>query len=279
MSDHSFEDWRQMTPEELSKAYDNGGAVANSAAIVAGWAEDSARLRAARPQHIDIPYGPRPEEKWDFFPATDPKAPCLVFIHGGYWQRNTRRGFSCIAEGALALGWSAALPGYTLAPEVTLADIAAEMRLALDFLAARGKSHGLGGPVVLSGWSAGGHLTALMAGHPATQAALAISGIFDLEPIRGTALNDKLRLSDHEIETLSPKRLPLTDKPVAVAYGALELPELRRQSKDFQALRAASRGKPGQLLPVAGANHFSILDGLRTPDGALMRAAVQLLAL
>ena len=31
------------------------------------------------------------------FPATDPKAPCLVFIHGGYWQRNSKEQFAKVA--------------------------------------------------------------------------------------------------------------------------------------------------------------------------------------
>jgi acetyl esterase/lipase len=52
---------------------------------------------------------------WDLYPAADPKAPCFVHIHGGYWQRGSKQIFACLAEGALANGWSAALPGYTLA--------------------------------------------------------------------------------------------------------------------------------------------------------------------
>jgi hypothetical protein len=35
-------------------------------------------------------------------------------------------------------------------------------------------------------------------------AGLAISGIFELGPLRDTVLNDRLRLTDAEIETLSP---------------------------------------------------------------------------
>jgi arylformamidase len=49
--------------------------------------------------------------KWDLYPAADPKAPCFVHIHGGYWQRGSKQIFACLAEGALANGWSAALPG------------------------------------------------------------------------------------------------------------------------------------------------------------------------
>ena len=55
----------------------------------------------------------------DLYPASDPKAPCFVHIHGGYWQRGSKEIFACLSEGPLARGWSAALCGCTLAPEVT----------------------------------------------------------------------------------------------------------------------------------------------------------------
>jgi acetyl esterase/lipase len=96
-------------------------------------------------------------EAWDLFPGRDPSAPVLAFIHGGYWQWNRRQDFACVAEGALAMGWGVALCGYTLAPEATLTRIVWQVHAALDWLSAHGAGHGMGGPVVLSGWSAGGH--------------------------------------------------------------------------------------------------------------------------
>jgi hypothetical protein len=63
---------------------------------------------------------------------------------------------------------------------------------------------------------------------------------------------------------------------MAVAFGSAELPELRRQSRDFHTARTEAHC-PGPLLPVARADHFRILDELKTPDGLLMRAAADLL--
>ena len=123
----------------------------------------------------------------------------LVHIHGGYWQRNSREVFACLAEGVAQHGWSAALPGYTLAPEASLAGIVAELRLALDWLQNHGATYSIGGPIILSGWSAGGHLAALLLEHPVIAAGLAISGVYELGPIRDTYLNEKLRLTDEEI--------------------------------------------------------------------------------
>ena len=115
-----------------------------------------------------------------------------------------REDFAAVGEGLASHGWSIALPGYSLAPEATVTQIVAEIHSALDWLAANGKAHGIAGPIILSGWSAGGHLTAMVLRHPAVKAGLAISGIYELGPIRDTYLNEKLKLTDEEIATLSP---------------------------------------------------------------------------
>jgi acetyl esterase/lipase len=258
-----------MSRADRDAAYNNSAAVPGSAAWGDARNAASAAVRAAGDAaKLDLPYGAGERECWDLFPAADPAAPCLVFIHGGYWQRNGREGFSVIADGVRAHGWAAALPSHTLAPEATLTEIVAEIGRALDWLAAHGPAHGIGGRLILSGWSAGGHLTALWLGHPAVAAGLAISGVFELGPLRDTYLNEKLRLRDEEIAALSPLRLPAVDKPLAIAYGTAELPALVANSRDFHAHRAASHA-PGPLLPVAGADHFSVLDALRDPYGML----------
>jgi acetyl esterase/lipase len=173
-------------------------------------------------------------------------------------------------EGPRALGWSCALPGYTLAPDASLTDIVTEIHAALDWLAASGPAHGIAGPVVLSGWSAGGHLTAMALGHPLVRAGLAISGLFELGPIRDTYLNEKLRLTDAEIAALSPLRLPVVPKPLALAYGTAELPPLVADSRALSARRADAHA-PGPLIGVPGANHFTVVLELQSPQGVLAR--------
>jgi acetyl esterase/lipase len=264
--------WGLLTQAERDAAYDNLQAVANSAALVQARDDASARYRAAHAGLLDIAYGPRPRNCFDLFPAETLAAPCLVFIHGGYWQRNSREGFACVAEGLRAHGWSVAVPGYTLAPEATLTEIVHEIHACLDWLAAHGPTHGIGGPIVVSGWSAGGHLTAMALSHPRVTAGLAISGVFELGPLRDTYLNAKLALTDDEIALLSPLRLPPVAKPLVIAYGTSELPALVEDSRALHAARAAAHA-PGVLLPVAGADHFSILDALRDAGGELVQHA------
>ncbi len=157
-----------------------------------------------------------------------------------------------------------------------MARIAWQVQAAFDWLSAHGAAHGIAGPIVASGWSAGGHLTALALEHQAVSAGLAISGLFELAPIRDTVLNAALKLTEEELAALSPMRRPVVMKPLAVAYGSAELPELVRHSRDFHALRAAAHA-PGPLIPVPGADHFRVLEALRVPGGSLLRAAAALL--
>ena len=262
--------WGTLSRAERDAAYDNIAAVKDSMTLNTARAEASAAFRAAHAGHLDVRYGPRERNTWDLFPANDPNAPCLVFIHGGYWQRNSKDQFASLIAGPYGVGWSAALPGHTLAPDASLTEIVAEINAALDWLAANRKAHGINGPVVLSGWSAGGHLTALCLGHPLVQAGLAISGIFELGPLRDTVLNDKLRLTDDEIGTLSPLRLPMTNKPLAITYGTAELPPLVADSRALHARRSAAH-LPGALIPVPEGNHFTIVKQLQDERGVLTR--------
>lgn len=268
-------DWGAMSRAARDAAYNNAAAVANSAALSQERREASSAYRAAHAKALDLPYGAGGRNKWDLYPGADAAMPCLVFIHGGYWQMNDRESFACIAEGLAAHGWSVALPGYTLAPDASLATIASEIRAALDWLIAKGPGYGIAGPVVLSGWSAGGHLAALLLDHPAVAAGLAISGIYELGPLRDTYLNENLQLSDDEIETLSPLRLPAVLKPLVIAYGSREVPALVNDSRLLHARRAAAHA-PGALVPIAGADHFTMLHELRSPSGVLVRQALAL---
>ena len=259
--------YRGMDRAALDAAYNNSAAVADSAKIVADWEARSARLRAAHPEGMDLRYGPDERNRVDYFSARR-DGPVLVFLHGGYWQNRAKEVFSFVAEGPLAWGINVALVGYTLAPQKRLDGIVAEIRAALDWLQQSLAMLG-GKKIYLSGWSAGGHLTAIAMDHPAVTGGLAISGIYDLEPMRLSYINDKLRLDEAEARRNSPGPTP---KPLVVVYGADELPELRRQSEDYAKLLR------GKAVALPRRNHFTILEELASPHGmltALVRKMVQ----
>jgi arylformamidase len=267
--------WGAMSKAERDAAYNNSAAVADSPQIVTRWEAASGEWRKAHSGHLALPYGPKDRNRWDLFPASDASKPCLIHIHGGYWQLRSKDTFSCLAEGVAAHGWSAAFPGYTLAPEASLTEIVAELRSAMDWFEQHRREHGINGPLILSGWSAGGHLVAMVLDHPSVTAGLAISGIYEIGPIRDTYLNEKLRLRDTEIANLSPLRLAPVNKPMTITYGTRELAALVESSREYHAKRAAANIS-GPLIPVPGANHFTILETLRHPDGDLTKAALRL---
>ena len=271
--------YRGMDQAALDAAYNNTAAVADSARWVADWERRSAAVASAHPHHLDLRYGPRERNRLDFFPAARDGAPVLVFIHGGYWQMRSKEIFRFLASGPLAHGIAFANVGYTLAPDATLREIVKEVLSAITWIAENAGVYGADARrLYVSGWSAGGHLTALSLAHPAVRGGLAISGIFDLEPIRLSYLNDKLRLDAGEASRLSPLlHLPSTSSPLTLACGGAELPELQRQSEEFAAARARA-GLSGRLVRLAGHNHFTILEELARPDGALTTLVRELTA-
>ncbi|QWG20009.1 alpha/beta hydrolase [Bradyrhizobium sediminis] len=269
-------DWRKMSQEERDLGLNNGVAVAGSAEMVAGWEQRSAEIRKRHPTHLDLRYGPRDRNRIDFLKAAE-KVPTLLFIHGGYWQNRAKEVFALFAEGPMAHGINVALIGYTLAPDATLDQIVGEIHQGIDYLA--GQLPALGADargIVVSGWSAGGHLTAMALSNPNVRAGMAISGVYDLEPIRHSYLNVKLGLD----EAMSRRNSPMMQaggapKPLSLVVGDAELPLLRRQTSDFAGHRA-KYGLPVTYEEIPGANHFTIMNEMLSPAGRVTTLIRQL---
>jgi arylformamidase len=258
---------------QLDTAYNNSAAVADSDQHLDDWRRRSEALRSRMPERLDLIYGDAPRSKLDFFATNGTGAPTLLFFHGGYWQRNSKEGFSFVAEGPLACGFNVAVAGYTLAPEARMDRIVREARTALHWLHQNLATLG-GDPARLyvGGWSAGGHLAAMLMDEAAVAGGLAVSGLFDLEPIRLCYLNDKLGLDAEEARRNSPLlNLPARAAKLIIAYGADELPELKRQSREFGAAWS-TRGLPGDVIEVADCHHYAVLEQLAKPDGLLAKA-------
>ena len=271
--------YRGMDRAALDAAYNNSAAVADSQEWIARWRARSAEVRAEPSARLDIAYGARPRAKLDYFPAGRARAPLLVFIHGGYWQRNDKEGFAFVADGPRPHGIDVALAGYALGPDARITDIVGEMHDALTFLAAKADDLGHDpARIFVGGWSAGGHLTAAVSDHPTFRGGLPISGIFDLEPIALNYLNEKLLLDAAEVAAASPQRtLRKPTGPLHVSVGGAELPELQRQSREYTAA-AQQRGFPVRLSVLAGHHHFSIMDELCRPEVALVGHLRELIA-
>ncbi|HEX2652038.1 MAG TPA: alpha/beta hydrolase [Xanthobacteraceae bacterium] len=271
--------YRGMDRPALDAAYNNSAAVADSAQWVARWREQSAMIRARSGNRLDLRYGPRPRARLDYFPSGNKNAPLFAFIHGGYWQRNEKETFAFVAEGPRAHGIDVALIGYTLTPDVRLTELVDEIRASLSYLADQSGELGFNRKqLFVSGWSAGGHLTAAVADHPAFCGGMPISGIFDLEPIALNYLNEKILLDAAEVAALSPLRHISSGLPaLRIIVGGDELPELRRQSEEYAAA-AKKKDVSAELSVLKGHHHFSILDEIAKPDGAMTKQLVELIA-
>src|SRR5947208_8578277 len=81
-------DWITMSLEARNLAYNNVEHVGpdNARKKSESWAAASKMLREQRSKHLELAYAKGECNKCDLYPANDPKAPCFVHIHGGYWQ-------------------------------------------------------------------------------------------------------------------------------------------------------------------------------------------------
>ena len=208
-------------PAWLDAQYNNRALVPDHAQYFERWARDS---KAAR-EHLvclpDLAYGHGPGETLDLFPAqrrdSDPLAPVLVFIHGGYWRSLDKSDHSFLAPAFVKQGACVVIPNYALCPAVTIPDITMQMVQALVWTYRHIAVHG-GDPRRISvvGHSAGGHLAAMLLAcewsrfapdlpEDLVYNALSISGVFDLEPLRHTPfLKDSLRLTPEQVRMGEP---------------------------------------------------------------------------
>jgi acetyl esterase/lipase len=274
--------YRGMDRAALDAAYNNSAAIGGMDArdrFIAEVTKRSAALAAKTGAQRNLAYGSAPRQTLDFFSCGKAGAATLAFIHGGYWRSTEKEAWGYVAEGPLAHGLHVANIEYTLAPQIRMDGIVAEIRQTIAWLRANlGRLGGDPGKLYIAGHSAGGHLTAMAIAEPGVRGGIAISGVFDLEPILISSMNADIRLDENEAKRNSPQfNLPAKAPPLIVAVGGGELPEFLRQSEDYHAAWTA-KGLKGKLLKLGTHNHFSVLEDLANPQGPLALAARDLAA-
>jgi arylformamidase len=259
---------------DLEAEYNNRAAVPDHPVVMARWKAGAEAARAAHPP-VEIAYGPGPRAVFDLFEASA-DAPVVVFIHGGYWQALDKSGFSWVAPALLSHGVSVAIPSYDLCPTVGLGEIVAQMRAVAVLLRDR-----TGRRPVVTGHSAGGHLSACLLSEGKASGAVAISGIFDLRPLIATSINTALQLYPNEAAALSPVFWPAPNggapggTELDCVVGGAETAEFIRQSRDMAAVWAA-KGADTRFEALPGLNHFTVLDPLADPDSGLVKRIVEM---
>lgn len=282
----------RLDPAWLDAQYDNRSRVAGHAKVLARWAEASALARSASPARLDLRYGAGEGETLDVFPpATAGPAPVLVFVHGGYWRALDKRDFSFVAPAFNAAGALVVVPNYALCPAVSVEHIALQVAAAVAWVWRHAAEHG-GDPgrIALAGHSAGGHLATLMlscrwkeidAAMPLQPlaGALAISGLYDLEPLRHAPFIQRdLQLTPAAVARLSPAFFPRPKGARLFAtVGLDESEEFLRQNRLIRDVWGPTAVPVCETLP--GCDHFSVLGGLADPAGRLHQLALRLLGL
>ena len=276
------------------RMYNNRALVPDFAQHFARWVEASRQARAELPGVLDVPYGDGPNETLDIFPAAQPDAPVLVFIHGGYWRSLDKSDHSFVAPALHAMGACVVVPNYALCPgtdtvPVTVPDIALQMTRALAWVWRHIGAHGGDRRnISVIGHSAGGHLAAMLlacrwpqlgADLPADllRKALSISGLYDLEPIRQTPfLQVDLRLTPAQVRQASPVLWPTPKERVLYSVvGGDESAEFLRHKRLIRRAWGASAVQVCEALP--GLNHFSVLSALTQPGHRLHTLAAALI--
>ena len=247
------------------------------------WNQDSAGIREKLDCRLDIPYGNSPLEKVDLFLPGKPDAPVVVYIHGGFWMSRDKESYSFMAAPLVAEGFAVVIINYDLVPQVSLDEIVRQCRASVAWSWQNARDF-QGDPerIYVAGHSAGGHLTLMTLatdwsqwpGIPADviKGGLAISGIYDLEPIRLCYQNAVMNLDQHAVESLSPLRLSYPARPpLTLAVGNEETEEFIRHTEEMaQSWKAGGGGT--EHLVLEGHNHFTILDEMGTQAGALVQS-------
>ncbi|KAM9119558.1 kynurenine formamidase isoform 4-T4 [Pangshura tecta] len=198
--------------------------------------------------------------------------PLVLYIHGGYWQFLSKEVSGFIAPPLVTHGIAVAAVGYDVAPKGHLDVMVAQVRRSVAFIVQQySKTSG----IYLCGHSAGAHLAAMVLSTdweeygvtPDIKGAFLVSGVYDLEPILHTSVNNLLRVSREVAQRNSPVLCMTAATParkaceVLIAVAQHDSPEFHRQSQEyFQALRSA--GWSVSLLDIADTDHFDVIEKL-----------------
>ena len=281
--------WLDYDQEALDRQYDQRSLVPDANEYIARNARDSAEVRADLNCQLNIAYGPSKDETLDIFPAGD-KTPVIIYVHGGAWTRWSKDENSYQAPVFVNAGVAFVSVNFALAPQVSLDELVDQNRTTVKWIYDHARDFG-GDPnrIYIGGHSSGAHVVGLLAvtnwaagwhlPSNVIKGAIAVSGMYDLEPVRLSSRNTYLHLDDAAVERNSTLRnLPDKMPPMIIAYGGQEQIEFQRQSREF-AETLQARGDDCQLFFYDNNNHFEMAQEFANPTSPLTTAAIQMMGL
>ncbi len=275
--------WQDYDQPGLDAQYNNRKRFPDYIDRFAAWAHWSRGTRDKLNCRLDVAFGEQATEKLDIFPANQSGAPIYVFIHGGYWYSLDKSDCSYVAEGMVPQGVTTVVNNYVLAPHASMDEIVRQNRAALAWLWQNAAEFGGDRDrIYVTGHSAGGHLAAMLLAtdwpnfevdlpRDLVKGACAISGLFELEPIQLSYLNQKLGMDPEMAKRNSPALLDYPiEAPLLLIVGKDESDEYHRQS-EVMAEKWRKLGYPQQLHVPDGLDHFAIVDSLIDPNAELVQ--------
>ncbi len=238
---------------------------------------------------INLAYGEGEREKLDFFSGGDSNGPVIIYIHGGYWQRGDKNMYSFVSKAFVENGVSVVILNYNLTPSVRISQMPTQIRKAIAWCWHNAENLGFSREkIFLMGHSAGGHLTAMMMATDWPQvdtalpadllcAGIPISGLFELEPLLHTSLNEVPQMDTQEAISMSPLFIPpATDAPQLVVVGGAETPEFFRQS-DSYIYKFQTTNRQMERYDVPDADHFDVVEHLAENDSVFFQKSMDLI--
>lgn len=282
------------------RQYNARASVKDAEALIARYSQASQAAFALPGAVRNQRYSPRESDLLDIYlPASHSvqtyKAPVFMFIHGGYWRALGKDDSAFMAPALTQAGALVVVPDYDLAPAVTLDHIVDQMRQAFAWVVRNIAIYGGDASnICICGSSAGGQLVGMLLAKDWQQnydlpdnaipaSALALSGLFDLQPLLHTHINAWMQLDDVAAMRNSPRFL-LPDSSthsqceLRVACGVFESREFHRQSNEFLAAWQA-RCLPGQWLEAPATNHFDLPMQLADMQSSVYQSALELMGL
>ncbi|GLV41263.1 Kynurenine formamidase [Carabus blaptoides fortunei] len=248
--------------------------------------EESKKSRDEIPCELNVSYGERQRAKLDIYGTDLPdSAPIFIFVHGGYWQELSKDNSSYAAQSFYKYNIKTIVIGYTLCPEVTLNDIVKEIEQATKHCVEYAKKYGSRG-IYMSGYSAGSHLIASLFSnlfpslsqddHNLFKGIILCGGLYNLEPLLFTTMNESLRLTYEDTVQLSPifHKIPALIFPVYVVVGEYDTPAFIQQSTlYFDKIQSSCKA---EFKILNDTDHFDIVEKMKYTDYELVKYIINM---
>ena len=275
--------WQNLNAEQLEEEYSPSSVIGgNYLPFIQEYIERSDDVASSN-SIIECFYGPIQSNSIDLILpeniTEDKPVPLLVFIHGGYWQELSKKESLFAAKDILSEGMAFAAIDYTLCPEVTIGEIVNECIGALRYLKSIGPKYNFDpNKIVLAGSSAGAHLASMCVlesikakdnSSLRIASTILVSGVYELEPLIQTSINDAIKMDRSVAISMSPMLKDLEDFPdTLIVWGENETAEFKGQSSKFSK-KLVEYGISVKAFEVPSRNHFDVILDLTKRDTVL----------